>query len=80
MMESVKRLESGEKLELCSHCQRMSDLAAAGARIENVDTKGGHIMAVTASSPALIEKIHEHARWAKEQHAAKAPEHHCQGG
>ncbi len=76
MMEAVKRLEAGEKMELCPYCRRINELAQAGAKIENIDSKGGHIMAVTASSAEVIDKIHAHARWANAEFAKHADHGH----
>jgi hypothetical protein len=76
MMESVKKLEAGEPMELCPFCKSMNELAKAGAHIENVNAEGTHILAVTSDKPEVIEKIHAHRRWTKEEfekmHAAPA--------
>ncbi len=66
MMANLKKLESGEKMELCPLCQSLNKLAQAGAKIENIDGAGAHVMAVTSEDPAVIAKIHGHVKWAQE--------------
>ncbi|MFH1679862.1 MAG: hypothetical protein ABIH26_04375 [Candidatus Eisenbacteria bacterium] len=55
-----QRAQSGEKVALCDMCSDLVDLGEKGAKFDQLDTKAGHIMAVTATDPALIKKIHTH--------------------
>lgn len=75
MMQAVKQLESGEELELCPMCTRMSALAEAGATIEHVNAGGTRITAVTALQPAVIDKIHAHMEWAQQEFGKHDHEH-----
>ena len=77
MMANVERMEQGEKMELCPFCTRMTALAQAGAKFENLSTKGGaHILAVTSEDDAVVSKIHEHVEWAKHLAASHDEDHH----
>jgi len=75
MLEAVKRLEAGDSMELCPFCQGMNALAQAGARIENVEAPGAHIMVITSDKPEVVARIHEHLRRANEMHAQHHGEH-----
>ncbi len=77
MMEAVARLEAGEKGELCPFCKSIDELSKAGAHIENLDAEKAHIMAITSDKADVIEKIHAHVRWAKEEFKKHqgSPEH-----
>ncbi len=75
MMKAVKRLEAGEQMELCPFCQSMGRLAAAGAQIENVAVAGAHVMVITSSKPEVIDKIHAHAKWVKDEFSKMDHEH-----
>jgi hypothetical protein len=84
VMDAVKRLQAGEKMELCPFCQSMNALAQAGAHIENLDAGGAHIMVITSDQPAVVEKIRAHMRWAQEvferhDHGHEATGHAHQG-
>jgi hypothetical protein len=58
--EVVMRAQKGEDVYLCGMCTNLLSLAKMGAKIDDVDTGTGYILAVTATDPALIQKIHDH--------------------
>jgi peroxiredoxin family protein len=58
--EIVLQAQRGEKVYLCGMCTDLLKLSEEGAKIDQVDTAAGHILAVTATDPALIQKIHAH--------------------
>jgi hypothetical protein len=73
MMANVAKLEAGTPMDLCPFCQGMNKLAAAGAKIENIDGAGAHVMVVSSQDPAVIQKIHEHVKWVEEAQAKMHP-------
>jgi hypothetical protein len=56
----VMRAQNGENVYLCGMCSDLLTLAGEGAKIDQVETKTGSLMAVTSSDPVLIQKIHAH--------------------
>lgn len=75
MMANVAKLESGAEMDLCPFCQSMGKLAQAGAQIENIDAAGAHVMVVTSKDPAVIDQIHGHVKWVKEEFSKMDHEH-----
>lgn len=62
MMETQKLLMAGEKVDLCGMCINMGSLMQDGAKMEQIETKGGHVMLLSSSDEALIAKIHAHGK------------------
>lgn len=62
MMAAVKRLESGEAMELCGYCESYGELMGMGAEKHELDTIGGMITMITSDDEEVVKKIHEHAR------------------
>jgi hypothetical protein len=61
MMGLVGKAMAGEKMNMCGHCSSMMAMGAAGAKMENVDSKNVHLMMVTSTDPKIIEMAHAHA-------------------
>jgi hypothetical protein len=73
MMAAVAKLEGGAPMDLCPFCQGMTRLMEAGAKIENVEGAGAHVMVVTSQDPAVIQQIHDHVKAVQEAHAKMHP-------
>lgn len=56
----IMRAQGGEKLYLCGYCENLLSLAGAGAKIDDLRSKGGFILTATATDAALIQKLHAH--------------------
>lgn len=69
MMEVQNKLMSGEKANLCGLCKSMGQLMGAGAKVENIDTKAGHVMLVTSDKQELIAKIQKHGQTTIDEYA-----------
>lgn len=61
MLATVQKLQTGEPMHLCGFCMSYGKLAMAGARMEDIPTKAGHIGLVTSDDPDVVAMIHEHA-------------------
>jgi hypothetical protein len=64
MEASLKELESGEPKPICGFCRSYGALVLAGAQVEEIDTRAGHVSLITSTDPAVVAAIHEHARQA----------------
>jgi hypothetical protein len=64
MEASLKEMESGEPKPICGFCRSYGALVMAGARVEEIDTRAGHVSLITSTDPAVVAAIHEHARQA----------------
>jgi hypothetical protein len=62
MEGTLKELESGEPKPICGFCRSYGALVMAGARVEELDTRSGHISLITSTDPAVVTAIHKHAR------------------
>jgi hypothetical protein len=62
MMETQKMMMAGEKVDLCGLCISMGSLMQSGAKVEQIETKGGHVMLMSSSDEAMIAKIHAHGQ------------------
>jgi hypothetical protein len=62
MEASLKELENGEPKPICGFCRSYGALVMAGAQVEEIDTRAGHVSLITSTDPAVVAAIHEHAR------------------
>lgn len=60
--ETVKRMQGGEPTKMCGFCMSYGALMMAGAKVEQIQTKAGHIGLVTSDNPEVVAKIHAHAK------------------
>ena len=75
MDATSKRLHEGEEMQLCGFCQNMGRLMQSGAKMEQFDTNGGHVMLVTAMDPAVVNNIHEHVTRTQDEFAKMMAAH-----
>ncbi len=73
------RMQAGEKMHLCGMCQSMVGLMQEGAKMDEIDSKVGHLSTLTSSDPKLVAKIHAHhdktmEEWGKMMAAQKSAE------
>ncbi len=60
-IEEVRaKMESGEKVKMCNHCETMGALMQAGAKMDKIDTKAGHVTLLTAQNADTVAEIHDH--------------------
>jgi hypothetical protein len=70
-----KRAAGGEKIQMCGSCEMMGSFFMRGAKMEEIPTKSGAVMLLTASDPTLIADMHKWAkRNAEEEKKMKAAE------
>ncbi|MGI9518042.1 MAG: hypothetical protein ACR2NP_13395 [Pirellulaceae bacterium] len=62
MMQTISRIESGEQVQCCGFCQSLGALTNAGAVETQIESVAGEITMITSEDPALVEKIHAHAK------------------
>ena len=62
MDKEIAKFEKGAKMDLCGYCNGMGELIAAGAKKKEIETVGGNIFMLTSSDPAVVKKIHAHAK------------------
>lgn len=60
MDELGKKMMAGEEMTLCGHCKSYSSLMGAGATIEKIKMKMGHVTLLTSSDEEIVTKIHAH--------------------
>jgi hypothetical protein len=60
-MDVVQRRSKGESMYLCGHCTSLSGLLKSGAKYDPLQVSDRYLAAVTATDPALIQKIRAHA-------------------
>ena len=62
MDELGKKMIAGDVMEmtLCGHCNSYSSLMGAGAKIEKIVMKNGHVTLLTSSDEKIVGKIHAH--------------------
>lgn len=65
---TVKRLESGESLDMCGFCQSYGGLMAMGADIKDLKTVGVNITLITSSDPEVVKKIQAFGKQSKVEH------------
>ncbi len=58
MEDTIKRLDTGEKMELCGFCVDFGSLMEAGAKKQELEAAGAKIMLITSDDPAVVKKIH----------------------
>jgi len=73
------KMAAGEELYMCGFCQSFGGLYMAGATMENFETVGGHISVVSSRDPAVIEKIHAHAKRTIDEYAKMMGDGHGHG-
>lgn len=56
--ELGKKLMSGYQAEMCGSCMAMGSCLAHGASMEQIETKDGMIMLLTADKPEVVAEIH----------------------
>jgi hypothetical protein len=69
MQETSALLMKGEKMDLCGFCKSYGSLMMAGAMMENVETKAGHIMLMTSDNPEVVKQMHAHVERTNEEMA-----------
>lgn len=57
-----EEMTAGKQMPLCGSCQDMMRLVKAGAKMENVDAKGAHILLLTSTDPEVIKELQAHGR------------------
>lgn len=57
ILATVKKLESGEQLDLCGFCQNYGTLMQLGAQFKDLKTVGGNLSIITSSDPEVVKKI-----------------------
>ena len=62
MQAVISKLESGEQMHLCGFCMSYGSLMQAGAKVEEFDTKAGHVSLITSSNPEVVTLIHAHGQ------------------
>lgn len=58
MDATSKKLQAGEKMNLCGMCQAYGGLMVSGAKVEMVATKFGHVQMMRGTAPEMITQIH----------------------
>mgnify|MGYP001271584551 CR=1 FL=1 len=70
-----KRAATGEKIQMCGSCEAMGSFFMRGAKMEEVPTKSGVVLMMTASDSSLVADMHKWAkRNAEEEKKMKAAE------
>lgn len=67
MKQTIAEIMQGQQKKCCGYCTGMGQLMAAGAKQTQVRTAGGDVSLVTSEDPAVIERIHAHAKKTKEE-------------
>jgi hypothetical protein len=62
MDATIKKLEAGEKMNLCGFCQSFGKLKQAGAKFEEINTAGGMVTLITSNDDKVVKMIHEHVK------------------
>ncbi len=62
MMQTISRIESGESVQCCGFCQSYGALTNGGAVETRIESAAGEITLLTSDDPAVVEKIHAHAK------------------
>ena len=75
MHEMGQRMHEGEQMPLCGFCKSMGKLMMDGAKMENFDTNGGHVMLITAMDPKVINDIHDHVTKTQDEFAKMTAAH-----
>ena len=57
MEDMIKRLDSGEQMELCGFCTDFGSLMEAGAKKQELEAAGVKIMMFTSDDPSVVKKI-----------------------
>jgi len=66
--KTVKRLESGEQLDLCGFCQSYGGLMEMGADIKELKSVGVDITVITSSDAEVVKKIQAFGKKSKVEH------------
>ena len=78
MEKTSKRLQAGEKLDLCGSCDFLGMCMMKGASQEYVKTSSGDVWIVTSDNPEVVTDLHKWVKKNKET-MAKAHEGHDHG-
>jgi hypothetical protein len=57
MADVAKRLQAGEKVQLCPSCTEFGTCIMKGAKIQNVPTMHGDIVIATSDNPELVAEL-----------------------
>jgi len=57
MMETAGRMMKGEPVRLCNMCKSLSEIIAAGAKRDVVESENTYIVVTTSDKPEMVEKI-----------------------
>lgn len=68
MKAAIAKVAGGEKVKCCGYCQSMGSLVSEGAKVREIASVGGDISMVTSDDPAVVAKIHEHAKRTISEH------------
>ena len=63
MDEAGKKMQMGEKVEMCNMCSTMGELMMMGAKFEMIQTGHGDVWLVTSADPEVVKEIQE---WGKQ--------------
>ena len=70
-----KKAATGEKIQMCGSCETMGSFFMRGAKMEEIPTKSGVVLLMTASDSTLVGDMHKWAqRNADEEKKMKAAE------
>jgi hypothetical protein len=70
-----KKAATGEKIQMCGSCMAMGSFFMRGAKMEEIPTKSGVVLLMTASDSTLVGDMHKWAqRNADEEKKMKAAE------
>ncbi len=69
MAEVAKRLQAGEKVQLCPSCTAFGQCMMKGAKLETVETKHGDLMIATSDNPELVAEMQAWAKRSNEEMA-----------
>jgi hypothetical protein len=67
MMKLIERLEQGDSLNLCGHCQAIGELTERGMVYDYIETPTGDISIMHASDPQVVADIKALSTKAKEE-------------
>ncbi len=68
IQKTVAKLEQGEQMDMCGHCQYMGKMIMSGAKFKELQTVGVDISIVTSSDPEVVKEIHAFAKQSKIEH------------
>jgi hypothetical protein len=69
MMETAKKLQAGEMMELCGHCTALGAIMMKGVDQDYAETPTGDIWVMTSSKPEVATELKAWAKRNKEEMA-----------